>query len=90
MDLNHHPAPPRNPDPPEIIRHLSETLEHPSVQGVGLTTTSKGEWALLVNVKRGAPIPIPEIEQQAHGYPVIYVQTHDLPVARPAYPNRGE
>lgn len=58
--------------------------------GVGLTTTKAGEWALLVQVPAGRPTPVPEIEAKAGGYPVIYEQRVQLPLARPAFPDRDE
>jgi hypothetical protein len=90
MASNHAPAPPREPEPPAIIRRLSETIRHPSIASTGLTTTSGGGWALLVRVKPGVKVPIAEIEQQAQGHAVIYQQARSMPVARPAFPSRGE
>ena len=90
MPFDHQPAPPVVPEPPAVIKGLSETLHHPDVANVGLTTTSKGEWALLVRTRPGKDGPIPEIERQAQGYPVIYERADQMPVARPAYPGRGE
>jgi hypothetical protein len=88
--MEHDPAPPKTPQPPAEIRRLSQQLRHPDVANVGLTTTSKGEWALLVRVKGAVTGPIPEVERQAKGHPVIYAPAGPMPVARPAFPGRGE
>ena len=90
MDPHHAPAPPREPEPPAVVRRLSETVRHPSVASTGLTTTPGGDWALLVRVKPGATIPIAEIERQAEGHAVIYQRAGAMPAARPAFPERGE
>ena len=58
--------------------------------GVGLTTTAAGEWALLVQVPVGRTTPVPEIERKARGFTVIYEPLGELPVARPAFPDRDE
>ena len=87
---HHQPAPPRVPEPPAVIRRLSETIRHPGVASTGLTATSQGEWALLVNVEGDVPLPISEIEAKAEGHPVVYVRQYGLPIARPAYPGQGE
>jgi len=89
MASEHRPARPKTPEPPARLRELSETLQHPDVANVGLTTTSSGDWALLVRVRPGSG-PIPDVERQAGGHPVIYEQAGPIPVARPAYPERGE
>lgn len=87
----HIPGRPATPEPPGGLSELAETFRHPGVTRVGLTTTAKGEWALLVGVPRGAAVPIDGVERAAHGYPVVYDHDADeLPVARPAYPERGE
>lgn len=90
MASNHVPAPPREPEPPAVIRRLSESIRHPSIASAGLTTTSSGDWALLVRVKPGVKVPIPEIERQAQGHPIVYQPARPMPVARPAFPDRGE
>jgi hypothetical protein len=90
MDTPHTPAPPREPEPPAVIRRLSETVQHPGIASTGLTTTAGGDWALLVRVKPGVKTPIAEIERQAGGHAVIYQPARPMPVARPAFPGRGE
>jgi hypothetical protein len=88
MPTEHKPAPPVDPEPPPELKGLSQRLRHPDVASVGLTTTPKGEWALMVRLKGEGPIP--EIERKARGYPVVYVKAGPTPVARPAYPAQGE
>jgi hypothetical protein len=60
------------------------------VFSVGLTTTSEGEWALAVQVFDLGDTPILEIEEEARGAPVIYLQRRKPPVARPAFPRHGQ
>lgn len=87
----HIPGRPATPEPPDGLSELAETFRHPGVTRVGLTTTADGKWALMVGVPRGAAVPIHDVERAAAGYPVIYDHdSDDLPVARPAYPDRGE
>jgi hypothetical protein len=87
----HDPAPPSDDEPPAALWELSRTIDHPDVVSAGLTTTRDGAWALYVVARRGAGTPIAEIERAAGGYPVVYERAPDeLPVARPAYPDRGE
>jgi hypothetical protein len=87
----HIPGRPASPEPPDGLSKLAESFRHPAVTRVGLTTTAKGEWALLVGVPRGAAVPIDDVERAADGYTVVYDHDADeLPVARPAYPERGE
>ena len=86
----HDPAPPREPEPPAALKRLSETLRHPKVSHVGLTTTPEGEWALAVWLFDLADAPIAEIEKQAKGAPVVYLPARAAPMARPAFPDRGE
>lgn len=70
---------------------IADTLAHPSVTRVGLTTTESGEWALAVRVPRGANLPLPDLEQRCRDFPVVYdYEPEEPPVARPAYPGRGE
>ena len=90
MASDHVPAPPREPKPPAVIRRLSENLHHPGIASAGLTTTSSGDWALLVRVKPGVKVPILEIERQVQGHPVVYQTARPMPLARPAFPDRGE
>lgn len=86
-----YPGPPVTPEPPEHLVRLADALSHPEVAQTGLTTTSGGEWALMVRVHPGVSVPIQEIERAAEGHPVVY-QEHPgtNPVARPAYPALGE
>lgn len=70
---------------------MADALRHPDVTRVGLTTTGDGDWAVMVRTKPGTVTPIAAIEKAGRGYPVIYeVEPDEPPVARPAYPSRGE
>ena len=87
---DHEPALPSSPAPAELVA-LAGSLSHPAVEQTGLTTTMDGRWALLVRVPRGTPTPLAEVEQAAGGHPVVYQPAPDPPpVARPAFPERGE
>jgi hypothetical protein len=89
--IEHTPMRPLTPDPPTALVAIADTLTHPDVTRVGLTTTSTGEWALMVRIRLGRPTPIPEVEAHAGGYPVVYQdEPRSPPVARPAYPAKGE
>jgi hypothetical protein len=73
------------------LAEAAASLTHPLVTRAGLTTTADGRWALMVRVKEGTATPVPEVEAASHGHPVVYdVEPRDWPVARPAYPGRGE
>jgi hypothetical protein len=66
---------------------MVQELRHPEVVNVGLTTTNEGNWAMMVRVRPGTRIPIPEIGFRRRGFPVVYQEmSGNLPVARPAYP----
>ena len=87
----HRPAPPRSATPPDDLAAIASSLAHPKITRSGLTTTAGGEWALMVRVKPGTPTPIDDIEAAAAGHPVVYEdEPEQHPVARPAYPGRGE
>lgn len=85
------PGLPKNPEPPSALVAVADSLRHPDVTQVGLTTTPEGDWALLVRVTLGAPVPIEEIEALCGPHPVVYQEdSGSMPVARPAYPAFGE
>ena len=85
------PAPPLSPEPPPALVQVAKSLKDYQQYQVGLTTTAEGEWALLVRVKLGIPIPLPEVESLRGNFPVIYEQdSGTIPEARPAYPQLGE
>ena len=87
----HIPGLPKSPSPPPELGHIAKSLSDPNVTRVGLTTTSDGRWALMVRVKPGTETPIQKVEDSCSGYPVIYQDEPDEPpVARPAYPAKGE
>ena len=86
----HNPGSPTSPKPQKLAQ-IADSLTHPDVTRVGLTTTTDGRWALMVRVRPSTQIPIREIEEAANGYPVVYQDEPDeLPIARPAYPASGE
>jgi hypothetical protein len=87
----HIPAPPKSPEPPRGLAEAVKAFAHPDVENVGLTTTSSGEWAVMVRVHRFSPTPIPDVDSHFAGFPLIYeTAPNEFPVARPAYPDRGE
>ncbi len=87
----HVPGRPTSADPPQRLVEIASAVVHPDVTRTGLTTTKAGEWALFVRLRRGARTPVPEIAALAAGYPIVYEdEPADYPVARPAYPDRGE
>jgi hypothetical protein len=85
------PRPPNTPDPPPELLRLADSLSHPSVTRTGLTTTEEGEWALKVRVPRGTAVPLRDLEAACQSFPVVYdEEPEELPVARPAFPGKGE
>jgi hypothetical protein len=69
---------------------LAETIRDPLVRQAGVTTTTDGRWALYVTVPGDAAVPIPGIESQADGFPVVYeAEPDEPPRAGPAYPAEG-
>ncbi len=87
----HVPGPPVSPEPPDGLVELTRSMSHPDVKRVGLTTTADGRWALMVRVRQGTSTPVEGVEELCGEYPVIYVEEpENMPVARPAYPARGE
>ena len=88
---SHIPGLPESPEPPRKLAQIADSLDHPDVTRVGLTTTKDGHWALMVRVRPSTQIPIHEVEKECSGYPVIYQdEPEEPPVARPAYPASGE
>jgi hypothetical protein len=88
---DHRPGQPKSSEPPADLVAAATSLAHPAVTRSGLTTTADGEWALMVRVKPGTTTPIPAIERACAGHPVVYDdEPREPPVARPAYPERGE
>lgn len=80
-----------SPEPPAGLTKIADTIRLPSGYQSGLTISPEGYWALLVRVPSGTATPVASIESLATGYPVVYqVLPTRIPVARPAYPSRGE
>lgn len=76
---------------PKSLIDISERFEHPCVAQTGVTLTADGRWALYVQLRKGTRQPVPDVERLAGGFPVVYDEEPEtLPVARPAYPSRGE
>ncbi len=87
----HVPGRPASPEPPSKLVELTNSLRNPAVTKVGLTTTADGSWALMVCVRPGTHTPVKAVEEVCPDYPIVYQEEPDeLPVARPAYPARGE
>jgi hypothetical protein len=85
------PGLPKSAAPPHRLAEEIRRISHPDVVSVGLTTTADGEWAALVRTTSKARAPIREIERLLTGFPIIYETVPESPpVARPAYPDRGE
>lgn len=87
----HIPGPPKEPAPPAKLLEALDAVSGARVSRAGLTTTEEGDWALMVRIPRGSEWPIADVEAASGGFPVIYqYEPEQLPVARPAYPDRGE
>jgi len=74
-------------------RAKAAARQHPEVARVGVTTTTDGRWALKIWLRPGVQPPLADIGESLGDYPVVYDREpdpDDLPVARPAYPKRGE
>ncbi len=85
------PRRPLSPEPPDDLAAAARSVHHPDITRCGLTTTEDGRWALIVRVRRGTVTPVPEVEALTGNHPVVYEDEPDEPpVARPAYPNKGE
>lgn len=83
----HSPGPALTPDPPEKLAEAVDAVHHPLVKECGMTTTTDGRWAVFVSVPKDAAVPIPTVEKQAAGFPVVYeAAPEELPTAGPAYP----
>ena len=90
-DEPHIPGPPKESKPPRGLIEARDALSDARVSRVGLTTTRDGDWALIVRIPRGTKWPLAEVEAASGGFPVIYqYEPEQMPVARPAYPDRGE
>jgi hypothetical protein len=90
-DETHIPGHPKESEPPRELIEARNALSGARVSRVGLTTTHEGDWALIVRIPRGSQWPLDEVEAASRGFPVIYqYEPEQMPVARPAYPDRGE
>jgi hypothetical protein len=86
----HRPGTPSDAEPPERLLKLAEILRDPLVVRSGVTTTTDGQWALYVTVPNDATVPIPSVETQAGGFPVVYeAEPKEPPHAGPAFPGGG-
>lgn len=87
----HIPGRALTPEPPVKLCEIADSLSHPDITKVGLTTTNDGQWALQVFVKPGTPTPLDGIEGMVGGFSVFYkTDPDDYPIARPAYPALGD
>ncbi len=82
------PGVPSSQEPPDRLIGIANAFRHPDVAQTGVTTTKDGSWALYVTVPGDMDVPIPSVESQSGGYPVVYeAEPNEQPVARPAYPD---
>lgn len=85
--LTHRPGSPADPEPPDRLLKLAESVQDPLVVQSGVTTTTDGQWALYVTVPKDASVPIKSVENQAAGFPVVYeAEAKEPPRAGPAFP----
>ena len=85
----HRPGVPAIPEPPNRLIELADAVRNPLVVQSGVTTTRDGNWALYVTVPADATVPIPAVESQSGGFPVVYeAEPENPPTAGPAYPGR--
>ena len=86
----HRQGEPADAEPPDRLIQLAGAIRDPLVRQAGVTTTADGRWALYVTVPGDAAIPIPGVESQAGGFPVVYeAEPDEPPRAGPAYPTAG-
>src|SRR4051794_4972692 len=84
----HRPGTPSDPEPPDRLVKLAESIQDPLVKQSGVTTTSDGQWALYLTVPGDASVPISHLESQAGGFPVVYeAAPEEPPRAGPAFPS---
>jgi len=87
---NHSPGVPVDPEPPDRLVELANTIADPLVVQSGVTTTADGKWALYVTVPRDCSVPISSVERSAAGFPVVYeAEPDEPPRAGPADPRRA-
>jgi hypothetical protein len=76
---------------PERLLEACVHVRHPDVTEIGVTRTPDGRWALCVQVRQGTLTPLREVEAMAGDFPVLYEEESEvMPIARPAFPGRGE
>ncbi len=86
----HIPGRPSTPEPQKLVT-IAAKVSHPAIVKSGITTTDKGDWALLLTVKKDTAVPLKEVEKKSAGFPVIYQEDSGrMLIARPAYPDLGE
>jgi hypothetical protein len=85
----HRPGAPSDPEPPDRLLKLADSIRDPRVVRSGVTTTTDGQWALYVTVPSDAIVPIDGVETHAGGFPVVYeAEPKEPPRAGPAFPGR--
>lgn len=76
---------------PEELKALKEQVRRlADVERVGFTMRD-GRWILAVWLRKGVPSPLPGLGFEARGFEIVYGTVPGrMPVARPAFPRRGE
>lgn len=75
----HRPGPAPEGEPPEALMKLVDTLKHPAVRSVGVSTTVDGRWALYVVVPASTEVPLVDLEAGCGSFPVVYAAAPDKP-----------
>ena len=78
--VQHIPGTPQSPEPPEELLEIADRITHPFVRRTGISTTADGRWALFVTVPKATEVPLPDLEAQAHPFPVVYEAEPDEPL----------
>ena len=76
--------------PPELLSAKTSVAKHPDVLSSHLFTTSDGDWGIRIHVRSGTSTPIPEFQDLASRFAVVYESGPAIQEARPAYPSAGE
>ena len=76
---------------PKALAAALAHFGHPDVVGTQLITTRSGGWAVAATIRRGAKLPISELEMLSGKVPIRYErEPARIAEARPAYPALGE
>lgn len=63
----HIPGRPTKPEPAKLV-DIAASVTHPDIVSGGITTTKRGDWALLVTVQKDTAVPIKEIEKNLQDF----------------------